>query len=80
MTETQRDRLESRYARYGVMGIDSAVSGLVYLIDEDHQGIVIAGYRGMTGLTLRQAHAVATELRGILEVLDYFTGRKEPEK
>lgn len=64
MTDLEAYRLENKYP---VRAIESSVRGLKYLVDDDRKGLVIAGQEGMTGLSLRQAQAVARELPGILE-------------
>lgn len=66
MTDLEAYRLENKYP---VRAIESSVRGLKYLVDDDRKGLVIAGQEGMTGLSLRQAQAVARELPEILKNL-----------
>ena len=72
-------KLETKHAKYGVRGIESEAKGLHYLIDNDKRGIMISGTRGMTLLSIRQARALQNEIGGILDDLDYYTG-KEPRR
>lgn len=66
MTDLEAYRMENKYP---VRAIESSVRGLKYLVDDDRKGLVIAGQEGMTGLSLRQAQAVARELPEILKNL-----------
>lgn len=66
MTDLEAYRMENKYP---VRAIESSVRGLKYLVDDDRKGLVIAGQEGMTGLSLRQAQAVARELPEILNNL-----------
>lgn len=61
--------LENRHPE--VRAIESSARGLKYLVDDDRRGIVISGMRGMTGLDIRQAKALARELPEILEGMGY---------
>ena len=52
--------------KYNLMPIDSECKGLKYIVDEQRQGIAIAGYLGMVGLTKEQAETLARELPDII--------------
>lgn len=64
MTDQEAYRLENKYP---VRAIESEASGLKYVVDSDGRGIIIAGQRGMTGLSKRQARVLCRELPEILE-------------
>lgn len=64
MTDLEAYRLENKYP---VRVIESEARGLKYLVDDDRRGLIISGQAGMTGLSLRQAKALAVELPGVLE-------------
>ncbi len=51
----------------GIKGIESDADNLQYFIDDEHIGIVIAGIKGKTGLTIPQAKTLCRELPLILE-------------
>lgn len=55
--------------RLPVQGIESGAAGLKYIMDSERRGLVIAGQRGMTGLSLRQLKALQADLPGLLEML-----------
>ena len=61
--------LENRYPE--VRAIEGGARGLKYLVDDDNRGIIISGMRGMTGLDIRQAKALARELPEILEGMGF---------
>lgn len=69
MTDLEAYAIENRYPE--VQAIESEALGLKYLVDEDNRGIIISGMRGMTGLDIRQAKALARELPQILEGMGY---------
>lgn len=56
---------------YHVRGIESESADLHYFLDDDRQGIVIAGMQGKTGLTIPQAKALAKELPEILQGMGF---------
>lgn len=64
MQDMEAYRIENAFS---VRAIDSSCRGLKYFVDNDRRGIVIAGDRGMVGLTLKQAGALAEELPAIIE-------------
>ena len=55
--------------RLPVQGIESRAAGLKYIMDSERRGLVIAGQRGMTGLSIRQLKALQADLPGLLEML-----------
>lgn len=63
MMGSEAYRLENTYP---VRVIDSAASGLCYVVDGEGRGLIISGQRGMTGLSRRQAVALWREIGGVL--------------
>ena len=66
MDDLEAYRLENKYHVYGVQ---SRENGLKYFYDDELRGIVIAGMKGKTGCSIRQAKAICRELPGILRDL-----------
>ena len=63
MDDLEAYRLENKYPVYGVQ---SRENGLKYFYDGECRGIVIAGMKGKTGCSIRQAKAICRELPEIL--------------
>ena len=68
MNQYQMNNIENNYD--GLMGIEGEKRGVYYILDEDRNGIVICGEKGMTLLNKEQALSVSKELKSILDL--YF--------
>lgn len=68
MNQYQMNNIENNYE--GLMGIEGEKRGVYYILDEDRNGIVICGEKGMTLLNKEQALSVSKELKSILDL--YF--------
>ena len=76
MKKTKACRIERKYAEYEVLGIDSSAEDLVYFVDVDRTGIIVAGKKGMTLLSVQQAKAMAGEIAGIIDMMDLKSERR----
>lgn len=70
MRDIKAYRTENKFTEYGVKCIDSDEEGLVYIVDGERKGVIVAGERGMTVLTTAQAKALANELSDIIDLMD----------
>lgn len=70
MKEVAAYRLENKYP--GVIVINSEDPDLKYIYHTgEKQGVAIAGYKGIAGLTINQAKALLEELPGVLRMMGY---------
>lgn len=63
MDDLEAYRIENKHPVYGVQ---SRENGLKYFYDGERRGIVIAGMKGKTSCSIRQAKAICRELPEIL--------------
>ena len=68
MNQYQMNNIEKNYE--GVIGIESEVAGLYYIIDDERDRIAICGEKGKTLLSFKQAVCLSKELCDVIDI--YF--------
>ena len=73
MTSEESFKIECEHP--DIMVVDSKANGLRYLFDDGKSRLAIAGQKGITMLTIRQAKALRDELNDIIELREVITAR-----